>query len=173
MVCAGWRTAHAGRGRTIATRCGRGRLPARYGQQFLRLEPDGQPGHSDHRAGSAALVVNTRGHDGISSTNAPVGRRLQGAAYEIVDACCHDVAAWLAWLRERGYRRLGLLGHSLGAVKAIYSQAHRADDRLPGSWRFRRRDCRSRLLSMIRVARNSCAITGLPARWSSRGGRGN
>jgi len=78
-------------------------------------------------SGSAALTVNTRGHDGISSTNAPVGRRLQGAAYEIVDACCHDVAAWLAFLSERGYRRLGLSGHSLGAVKAIYSQALRPD----------------------------------------------
>lgn len=78
-------------------------------------------------AGSAALVVNTRGHDGISSTNAPVGRRLQGAAYELVDACTHDVAAWLAYLRDRGYQRLGILGHSLGAVKAIYSQAQRPD----------------------------------------------
>ncbi len=76
--------------------------------------------------GAAALAANTRGHDGISSTNAPVGRRLQGAAYEIIDACCHDVTAWLALLRERGYRRLGILGHSLGAVKAIYSQVHRA-----------------------------------------------
>ena len=77
--------------------------------------------------GTAALVVNTRGHDGISSTSAPVGRRQQGAAYEIVDACCHDVSAWLSFLRERGYARLGILGHSLGAVKAIYSQAHRPD----------------------------------------------
>jgi pimeloyl-ACP methyl ester carboxylesterase len=77
--------------------------------------------------GAAALAANSRGHDGISSTNAPVGRRLQGAAYEIIDACCHDVTAWLALLRERGYRRLGILGHSLGAVKAIYSQVHRPD----------------------------------------------
>ncbi|HVU86900.1 MAG TPA: hypothetical protein VHD36_06240 [Pirellulales bacterium] len=76
--------------------------------------------------GAAALAANTRGHDGISSTNAPVGRRLQGAAYEIIDACCHDVTAWLALLGERGYRRLGILGHSLGAVKAIYAQVHRA-----------------------------------------------
>jgi alpha-beta hydrolase superfamily lysophospholipase len=77
--------------------------------------------------GAAALVVNTRGHDGISSTSAPVGRRLQGAAYEIVDACCHDITAWLGLLCERGFKRIGLLGHSLGAVKAIYSQAKRPD----------------------------------------------
>jgi len=75
--------------------------------------------------GVAALVVNTRGHDGISSTQAPVGMRLQGAAYELIDACCHDIAAWIALLGERGYRRVGLVGHSLGGVKAIYSQAKR------------------------------------------------
>ncbi|HEY4310499.1 MAG TPA: alpha/beta fold hydrolase [Pirellulales bacterium] len=78
-------------------------------------------------AGTAALAANTRGHDGISSTNAPIGRRLQGAAYEIIDACCHDVTAWLALLRDRGYRRPAILGHSLGAVKAIYSQVHRPE----------------------------------------------
>jgi pimeloyl-ACP methyl ester carboxylesterase len=77
--------------------------------------------------GVAALTANTRGHDGISSTTAPIGLRLQGAAYELVDACTHDVAAWLAFLRSRGYDRLGLVGHSLGAIKAIYSQAHRPD----------------------------------------------
>jgi len=76
--------------------------------------------------GVAALVANTRGHDGISTTTAPIGRRVHGAAYENVDACRHDVTAWLRWLAGRGYRRLGLLGHSLGAVKAIYSQAHEA-----------------------------------------------
>ncbi|MBI2825685.1 MAG: alpha/beta fold hydrolase [Planctomycetia bacterium] len=77
--------------------------------------------------GAAALAANTRGHDGISTTSAPLGRRLQGAAYEIVDACRHDVAAWLAMLRNRGHKRLGLLGHSLGAVKALYAQAHQTD----------------------------------------------
>ncbi|HEY2840203.1 MAG TPA: alpha/beta fold hydrolase [Pirellulales bacterium] len=80
--------------------------------------------------GIAALMANTRGHDGISTTTAPVGRRVQGAAYERVDACRHDVSAWLGWLESRGYRRIGLLGHSLGAVKAIYSQAHDARPRV-------------------------------------------
>ena len=70
--------------------------------------------------GVAALVANTRGHDGISTTTAPIGRRVHGAAYEKVDACRHDITAWLRWLNQRGYQRLGLLGHSLGAVKAIY-----------------------------------------------------
>jgi pimeloyl-ACP methyl ester carboxylesterase len=51
------------------------------------------------------------------------GRRL-GAAYELVDDCRHDVAAWLSWLQERAGPRVGLIGHSLGAVKCLYAAAH-------------------------------------------------
>lgn len=75
--------------------------------------------------GVAVLRANTRGHDGISvAVLANGGRRLQGAAYEIVDDCRHDVAAWLALLADRGYRKVLVLGHSLGAVKALYALAH-------------------------------------------------
>lgn len=76
--------------------------------------------------GLAALVVNTRGHDAVSTASTPRGPRLLGAAFEIVDDCRHDVAAWVGWLEQRGYRRLAVAGHSLGAVKAIYSLAHDA-----------------------------------------------
>ncbi len=74
--------------------------------------------------GSAVLRVNTRGHDGISTAATERGGRRLGAAYEVVDDCRHDVAAWLGWLRERVGERVGLLGHSLGAVKCIYAAAH-------------------------------------------------
>jgi pimeloyl-ACP methyl ester carboxylesterase len=50
------------------------------------------------------------------------GRRL-GAAYEAVDDCRHDLAAWLDWLRQQGAKRVGRIGHSLGAVKALYALA--------------------------------------------------
>ncbi len=73
--------------------------------------------------GCGVLRVNTRGHDGISTAvTAKVGRRL-GAAYEAVDDCRPDVAAWVAWLRQRTGPRVGLLGHSLGAVKCLYALA--------------------------------------------------
>jgi pimeloyl-ACP methyl ester carboxylesterase len=74
--------------------------------------------------GSAVLRVNTRGHDGLSTAATTQGGRLLGAAYEIVDDCRHDVAAWVDYLRERVGLRVGLVGHSLGAVKAIYALAH-------------------------------------------------
>lgn len=81
-----------------------------------------------NRLGTAALSVNTRGHDAVSTAVTPSGVRMYGAAYEVVDDCRHDVAAWLEWLRRRGYRWLTLMGHSLGAIKAIYSQAQAADN---------------------------------------------
>ena len=78
------------------------------------------------KAGAAVLTVNTRGHDLVSAASAG----LQGAAFEIVDQCRLDVAAWIGWLAERGYRRIALAGHSLGAVKATYSLAHDAQSEL-------------------------------------------
>lgn len=74
--------------------------------------------------GIAVLRANTRGHDLAFVTATPEGAKRCGAAYEIVDDCRHDVAAWIEALRQRGYQRIGVVGHSLGAIKALYSQAH-------------------------------------------------
>lgn len=74
--------------------------------------------------GAAVLRVNTRGHDlvcHISSTS--LGRRLYGAAFERVYDSQHDIAAWIDLLISRGFQRIGLLGHSLGAVKAVFTLA--------------------------------------------------
>ena len=74
--------------------------------------------------GVGVLRANTRGHDLISTASTTQGGRRQGAAYEIVDDCRHDVTAWLAWLSRVAGPRVGLLGHSLGAVKCLYAQAY-------------------------------------------------
>jgi pimeloyl-ACP methyl ester carboxylesterase len=73
--------------------------------------------------GCAVLRVNTRGHDGVSTAQTAEGGRRLGAAYEAVDACRHDLAAWADWLRQRAGPRVGLVGHSLGAVKCLYALA--------------------------------------------------
>jgi pimeloyl-ACP methyl ester carboxylesterase len=73
--------------------------------------------------GMAVLRPNTRGHDGISTASTAQGGRLQGAAYEIVDDCRYDLEAWSSFLLHRGYRQVALVGHSLGALKSLYSQA--------------------------------------------------
>jgi pimeloyl-ACP methyl ester carboxylesterase len=59
----------------------------------------------------------------MSTAVTPQGGRRLGAAYEVVDECRHDLAAWVNWLVEHGYSKIGLIGHSLGAVKAIYALA--------------------------------------------------
>jgi pimeloyl-ACP methyl ester carboxylesterase len=74
--------------------------------------------------GCAVLRINTRGHDGISTAATAQGGRRLGAAYEVVDDCRHDLAAWVDWLRQRAGQRIGLVGHSLGAVKCLYALAH-------------------------------------------------
>lgn len=73
--------------------------------------------------GGAVLRVNTRGHDGISTAHTRRGGQRLGAAYETFDDCRHDVAAWVEWLRQRVGPRVGLIGHSLGAVKCLYTMA--------------------------------------------------
>lgn len=73
--------------------------------------------------GSAVMRINTRGHDLMSTAATTEGGRRQGAAYEVVDDCRHDLAAWIEWLGTRGYSNIGLVGHSLGAVKSIYALA--------------------------------------------------
>ena len=78
--------------------------------------------------GVSVLWANTRGHDGLSMASTGTGPRKQGAAYEIVDECRYDVRAWVDFLVERGCRRVGIFGHSLGAIKAVYSQAHDPHD---------------------------------------------
>src|SRR5436190_23672164 len=74
--------------------------------------------------GCAVLRVNTRGHDGISNAVTAKGGRRLGAAYEIVDDCRHDLAAWVDFLQQRVGPRIALVGHSLGAVKCLYTLAH-------------------------------------------------
>jgi len=74
--------------------------------------------------GYPVLRINTRGHDGINTaaTSSRGGLRL-GATYEVVDDCRRDLSAWCDWLRQRTGRGVGLLGHSLGAVKCLYALA--------------------------------------------------
>ena len=68
--------------------------------------------------------MNTRGHDNICTIGSSDGGRRMGAAFEIVDDCRHDIAGWVELAHRRGYPEVILLGHSLGALKVIYSQVH-------------------------------------------------
>ncbi len=73
--------------------------------------------------GLVVLSVNTRGHDSVFGAGLGTMRRRFGAAYEIVDECRQDIGAWIEFLKRRGHQRIVLIGHSLGAVKAVYFQS--------------------------------------------------
>ncbi|MGE5192142.1 MAG: alpha/beta hydrolase [Deltaproteobacteria bacterium] len=74
--------------------------------------------------GTAVLRINTRGHDGTCSIPGRKGSVKGGATFERVADCPLDVTAWINWLAVSGFARIVLVGHSMGGVKAIYSQAY-------------------------------------------------
>jgi pimeloyl-ACP methyl ester carboxylesterase len=76
--------------------------------------------------GCSVLRVNNRGHDDAFA----VGQRVFGATYEIVDECRFDITAWLDFAEARGFKRIALWGHSLGAVKTIYFLSVQDDARI-------------------------------------------
>jgi pimeloyl-ACP methyl ester carboxylesterase len=76
--------------------------------------------------GIAVLRVNTRGHDIVSTAATLHGPLRLGSALETVDECRHDLIAWLEFLASRNYGSVALVGHSLGAIKAIYTAARAA-----------------------------------------------
>jgi alpha-beta hydrolase superfamily lysophospholipase len=78
--------------------------------------------------GYACLALNTRGHDTVWVNRAD--GTPYGNAYEILDTSRLDLRAGIDYLWELGYRRIGLLGHSMGAVKVTYYAAVEADARV-------------------------------------------
>jgi dienelactone hydrolase len=64
--------------------------------------------------------INTRGRDPVAYVATPGGNTRLGAAYEMISDCLPDIEAWIDFLRRKGYERIGLIGHSLGAVKAAH-----------------------------------------------------
>lgn len=71
------------------------------------------------RIRTAVLWVNTRGHDIVARINTTaVERRLTiGAERELLSAAHRDLETWVKQARRLGFKRIFLLGHSLGAVK--------------------------------------------------------
>ena len=70
--------------------------------------------------GYHSFVINTRGHDWI--VRAGNLQKFGGSAYENLVDCVADLDAAIAFLKQRGYKRFILIGHSLGAIKSIIYQ---------------------------------------------------
>lgn len=76
------------------------------------------------RGGQSVARINTRGHDIISALPGVRPPRFGGAAFESIADCVHDLRTWVDELVRRDFSRVVLVGHSMGGVKAIFSQAH-------------------------------------------------
>jgi pimeloyl-ACP methyl ester carboxylesterase len=74
--------------------------------------------------GISVVVANNRGHDHVNATVQGGRVVTMGAAHERVSDCQFDIAAWCDFLVQRRHTDLMLLGHSLGAIKSLYAQAH-------------------------------------------------
>ena len=77
-----------------------------------------------YKQGIDALLVNTRGHDFLNSTPRMGRAATLGAAVEIIDECKYDLHGWVEFLAKHDRQNVLLVGHSLGAIKAFYAQAH-------------------------------------------------
>ncbi len=62
----------------------------------------------------AFLAANNRGADVLQAYP------LKGAGLERFEDCTLDIDAWVGWARGRGFTRVVLVGHSLGAEKTVY-----------------------------------------------------
>jgi pimeloyl-ACP methyl ester carboxylesterase len=83
----------------------------------------------------AHLALNMRSHDlGYTRYDVPMPDAHEGAIavgggmWERMSDGCPDVLAGMRWLRERGYSRVFLVGHSSGGYYAAQACAARADE---------------------------------------------
>lgn len=76
------------------------------------------------RLGCSVLWSNNRGHDAIFYASKNGKRAVLGSGVEIVGESIFDIHSWCDYLNSQGFQRIALIGHSLGAIKSIYTQSH-------------------------------------------------
>jgi pimeloyl-ACP methyl ester carboxylesterase len=78
------------------------------------------------------VTGNNRGHNlGAMIVNKRGGEHMRGGAWwEKFDESPRDFSAWIAFAGGLGFPRVVLVGHSLGAIKAVHYMAERQDDRV-------------------------------------------
>jgi hypothetical protein len=74
-------------------------------------------------------VFNTRGHDTIAGAGQSGGKKV-GNAHERLSETHLDIEAMVHFMSDQGYKRIGLLGASLGTVRVIMAQAKNQDPRV-------------------------------------------
>jgi pimeloyl-ACP methyl ester carboxylesterase len=85
------------------------------------------------RCGYLSVTGNSRGHDLATALHVEgLEPALGGAWWEDLEDSAEDVAAWVDCTLELGSRDVVLVGHSLGALKALIYGARRCDPRVRG-----------------------------------------
>ena len=74
--------------------------------------------------GIPTALFNTRGHDVVGGR---AGKVRTGNVYELLSETHLDLKAMVAFMVDRGYKRVGIWGSSLGAVRVVLAQAKNQD----------------------------------------------
>jgi len=84
--------------------------------------------------GYTTISVNTRMHDlGNVEKYTLAGKRVRGGGYwGITSEDARDIAAWIGYVEQLGYRRVVLVGHSAGWASVGRYQADSRDARVAG-----------------------------------------
>ncbi len=78
--------------------------------------------------GYPCLSLNTTAHDTVWYNGS--NSTYYGVGFEILDRSRLDLKAGIDYLAEAGFRRIAVLGHSMGAVRASYYAATESDERV-------------------------------------------
>ena len=76
--------------------------------------------------GDSALLINTRGHDLASFGSSEYPARL-GSMFETIKCALEDLKGWVDYAKSEGSPRVGIIAHSLGAVKSAYALANKLE----------------------------------------------
>ena len=79
------------------------------------------------------ILGNTRMHDLGNVATPQKEKRIRGGAYwGVPSEQVHDLAAWIGFAQERGFKQVVLVGHSAGAPAVQGYQAEKQDERIVG-----------------------------------------
>ena len=89
--------------------------------------------------GFGYIFAHNRGHSHINELDKKPERKDHGydsaqlgATFELFPECIYDFDAWLSKVKELGYSKIVLMGHSLGCNKSIYYIYQKGDKALSG-----------------------------------------
>jgi pimeloyl-ACP methyl ester carboxylesterase len=95
--------------------------------------PGVETGRALAARGYVTVIGNTRGHDFGAAIVDREGRpRCAGGGWERYRESPRDIAGWIDFAAGEGLEGIILVGHSLGARKAVYYQSERCDSRVRG-----------------------------------------